>query len=123
MTVCTAGFSIRLFVNQFNYETHSVNNGIRHARGAYVALLHSDDEFWPTKLEKQVRYWMIIPRSPRFSRGHASSINKGRTFPTRTAGPPRSSISRSIAPRMAEVFLYRRQLCVPSLGAHSSQRL
>jgi Glycosyl transferase family 2 len=47
---------IRLFVNRFNYETHSVNNGIRHACGEYVALLHSDDEFWPTKLEKQVRY-------------------------------------------------------------------
>ena len=47
---------IRLFVNRFNYETHSVNNGIRHACGEYVALLHSDDEFWPTKLEKQVRF-------------------------------------------------------------------
>jgi len=47
---------IRLFVNRFNYETHSVNNCIRHACGEYVALLHSDDEFRPTKLEKQVQF-------------------------------------------------------------------
>ena len=47
---------ITLFVNRFNYETHSVNNCIQHARGDYIAVLHSDDEFLPTKLEKQVSF-------------------------------------------------------------------
>ncbi len=47
---------IKLFVNRFNYETHAVNHCIQHASGEYIAMLSSDDEFHPTKLERQVDF-------------------------------------------------------------------
>lgn len=47
---------VRLFLNRFNYETHTFNHCIQHSSGDYVAMLHSDDEFFPTKLEKQVDF-------------------------------------------------------------------
>ena len=47
---------IKLFVNRVNYETHSVNNCIQHSSGEYIAMLSSDDEFFPTKLEQQVTF-------------------------------------------------------------------
>ena len=37
------------------------NTGIDHAHGEFVAFLHSDDEFFPTKLERQVE---LFARSP-----------------------------------------------------------
>jgi glycosyltransferase involved in cell wall biosynthesis len=47
---------IKLFVNRVNYETHSVNNCIRHSSGEYLAMLSSDDEFSPAKLATQVSF-------------------------------------------------------------------
>jgi glycosyltransferase involved in cell wall biosynthesis len=52
---------IKLFVNNFNYERHAVNHSIEQARGEYIALLNSDDEFAPAKLEKQLD---ILDRRP-----------------------------------------------------------
>ena len=72
---------IRLFVNRFNYETHSVNNGIRHAGGEYVALLHSDDEFWPTKIEQQVQYLDDHPEVAAVFTGARIVNQQGQDFP------------------------------------------
>jgi len=47
---------IKLFLNRFNYETHSLNNCVQQARGDYIAVAHSDDEFAPSKLEQQVNF-------------------------------------------------------------------
>src|SRR5215468_11236673 len=47
---------IKLFVNRVNYQTHSVNNCIRHSSGEYLAMLSSDDEFSPAKLATQVSF-------------------------------------------------------------------
>jgi hypothetical protein len=47
---------IRLFLNRFNYETHATNHCIEQSSGEYIAVLSSDDEFFPTKLEKQVDF-------------------------------------------------------------------
>jgi glycosyltransferase involved in cell wall biosynthesis len=47
---------IKLFRNRFNYETHSLNNCVQQARGDYIAVAHSDDEFAPSKLERQVDF-------------------------------------------------------------------
>jgi glycosyltransferase involved in cell wall biosynthesis len=47
---------IRLFLNRFNYETHATNHCIQQSSGEYIAVLSSDDEFFPTKLEKQVDF-------------------------------------------------------------------
>ena len=47
---------IKLFLNRFNYETHATNHCIQHSSGEYVAVLSSDDEFFPTKLERQVDF-------------------------------------------------------------------
>src|SRR5215472_5655480 len=72
---------IKLFVNRFNYETHSVNNCIQHARGDYIAVFHSDDEFFPTKLEKQVD---ILDRHPEIAAvfSHVRIVDEqGRDFP------------------------------------------
>ncbi len=52
---------IKLFVNRFNYETHAVNHCIQHSSGDYIAMLSSDDEFFPAKLEKQVE---VLDRRP-----------------------------------------------------------
>ena len=47
---------IKLFLNRFNYETHAVNHCIQHSSGDYIAILSSDDEFFPAKLERQVDF-------------------------------------------------------------------
>ena len=47
---------IKLFLNRFNYETHSLNKCVQQARGDYIAVAHSDDEFAPAKLEQQVNF-------------------------------------------------------------------
>jgi len=47
---------IKLFVNRFNHETHAVNHCIEHSCGDYIAMLSSDDEFFPAKLERQVDF-------------------------------------------------------------------
>ncbi len=47
---------IKLFFNRFNYETHAVNHCIQQSSGEYIAMLSSDDEFYPTKLERQVDF-------------------------------------------------------------------
>ena len=47
---------IKLFVNRFNYETLAINHCIQHSSGEYIALLSSDDEFFPAKLERQVDF-------------------------------------------------------------------
>ncbi len=47
---------IKLFLNRFNYETHAINHCIQHSSGEYIAMLSSDDEFFPTKLERQVDF-------------------------------------------------------------------
>jgi glycosyltransferase involved in cell wall biosynthesis len=47
---------IKLFCNRFNYETHAVNHCIQHSSGDYIAMLASDDEFFPAKLETQVEF-------------------------------------------------------------------
>ena len=47
---------IKLFLNRFNYETHAVNHCIQHSSGDYIAMLSSDDEFFPAKLERQVDF-------------------------------------------------------------------
>ena len=47
---------VRLFLNRFNYETHATNHCIQQSSGEYIAVLSSDDEFFPTKLEKQVDF-------------------------------------------------------------------
>ena len=47
---------IKLFLNRFNYETHAVNHCIQHSSGDYIAILSSDDEFFPAKLERQVNF-------------------------------------------------------------------
>jgi glycosyltransferase involved in cell wall biosynthesis len=47
---------IKLFLNRVNYERHSVNHCIENSSGEYVAVLSSDDEFFPTKLEEQVAF-------------------------------------------------------------------
>jgi glycosyltransferase involved in cell wall biosynthesis len=47
---------IKLFLNRFNYETHTLNKCVQQARGDYIAVAHSDDEFAPSKLEQQVNF-------------------------------------------------------------------
>jgi glycosyltransferase involved in cell wall biosynthesis len=47
---------IKLLLNRFNYETHSLNKCVHQARGEYIAVAHSDDEFAPSKLEQQVNF-------------------------------------------------------------------
>jgi hypothetical protein len=47
---------IKLFLNRFNYETHATNHCIQQSSGEYIAVLSSDDEFFPTKLENQVDF-------------------------------------------------------------------
>ena len=47
---------IKLFFNRFNYETHAVNHCIQQSSGEYIAMLSSDDEFHPAKLERQVDF-------------------------------------------------------------------
>jgi len=47
---------IKLFLNRFNYETHAINHCIQQSSGDYIAILSSDDEFFPAKLERQVDF-------------------------------------------------------------------
>ena len=75
---------IKLFVNRFNYETHSVNNCIQHARGDYIAVLHSDDEFFPTKLEKQLAFLDRHPEVAAVFSQVRIVDEQGRDFPDRT---------------------------------------
>jgi glycosyltransferase involved in cell wall biosynthesis len=55
---------ITLFLNHLNYETQAANHCIQHAAGEYIAVLCSDDEFYPTKLEKQVDF---LDQNPEFA--------------------------------------------------------
>jgi glycosyltransferase involved in cell wall biosynthesis len=46
---------VRVVVNEVNVGLAEVKNiAARHARGEYIALLDDDDEWYPTKIEKQV---------------------------------------------------------------------
>jgi hypothetical protein len=47
---------IKLFLNRYNYETHATNHCIQQSVGEYIAVLSSDDEFHPAKLEQQVEF-------------------------------------------------------------------
>jgi GT2 family glycosyltransferase len=72
---------ITLFLNRFNYETHATNHCIQHASGEYIAVLSSDDEFYPTKLEKQVDF---LDRHPEFAAVFTQARiidDEGRDFP------------------------------------------
>ena len=46
--------SIKLIQQQNNGVSAARNNGIKHAKGDWIALLDSDDEWKPNKLEKQI---------------------------------------------------------------------
>ena len=42
---------------------HARNIGINHSKGEYLAFLDDDDEWLPSKIEKQVRYYLDHPES------------------------------------------------------------
>ena len=72
---------IRLFLNRFNYETHAVNHCIQHSSGDYVAMLSSDDEFFPKKLEKQVDFLDRHPEVAAIFTQARIVDEQGRDFP------------------------------------------
>ena len=48
---------IRSFRNEENENyTYTLNRGISHAKGKYIAVLDQDDQWFPEKLEKQIKY-------------------------------------------------------------------
>jgi glycosyltransferase involved in cell wall biosynthesis len=48
---------IKLIKNEENYgPAHTRNIGIKHAKGAFIAFLDSDDRWHPLKLEEQIQY-------------------------------------------------------------------
>ena len=108
---------IKLFVNRFNYETHSANNCIQHAHGDYIAVLHSDDEFFPTKLEKQVA---ILDRHPEIAAvfSHVRIVDEqGRDFPdpTHFICTVFNQPNRSRREWLQHFFLNGNCLCHPSV--------
>jgi GT2 family glycosyltransferase len=75
---------IRLFLNRFNYETHATNHCIQQSSGEYIAVLSSDDEFFPTKIEKQVDF---LDRHPEVAAVFTQARivdEQGRDFPERS---------------------------------------
>ena len=56
--------SIRYFYNaDMPGGNHARNIGIKHSKGEYLAFLDDDDEWMPSKIEKQVRYYLDNPES------------------------------------------------------------
>lgn len=50
------GERIRLITQKNAGPAAARNNGIRHAAGPFIAFLDSDDEWYPDKIEKQLRF-------------------------------------------------------------------
>ncbi len=79
-------------------QSASINLGLRQCKGAYVAILDSDDLFMPTKLEKQVRFLEQNPEIglvyanalyidaegnelfPRYVKGHLPPVDPGQVL-------------------------------------------
>ena len=56
--------SIRYFYNaDVPGGNHARNIGIKHSKGEYLAFLDDDDEWLPSKTEKQVRYYLDHPET------------------------------------------------------------
>jgi glycosyltransferase involved in cell wall biosynthesis len=103
---------IKLFVNRFNYERHSLNNCVQHSRGDYIAVAHSDDEFAPTKLEQQVNFLdehrdiAAVFATPRAINELGHELQDYGVF---------NSINRSRHEWLRHFFLFGNCLCHPSV--------
>jgi len=107
---------IKLFVNRVNYETHSVNNCIQHSSGQYIAMLASDDEFFPAKLERQVKILDDCPETVAVFTNARIVDEYGRDFgdPTHPYCTIFDQANRSRHMWLNQFFLKGNCLCQPS---------
>jgi glycosyltransferase involved in cell wall biosynthesis len=102
---------IKLFVNRYNRETHSLNNCIQVVQGDYIAVAHSDDEFAPSKLREQVDF---LDKHPKFAAAFTAVrvVNElGQELPN----PIFDNTNRSRHEWLRHFFLNRNCLCHPSV--------
>ena len=112
---------IKLFLNRFNYETHATNHCIQHSSGEYVAVLSSDDEFFPTKLERQVDFPRSASRSCRRLHPGPHRRRTGTRLPgTVSLLLHHLPATQPFPLRVAPALLFQWQLPLPSIGADSS---
>jgi glycosyltransferase involved in cell wall biosynthesis len=103
---------IKLFVNRFNYERHSLNNCVQQSRGEYISVAHSDDEFSPNKLQQQVDFLDEHPgigavfATPRVVNELGHELQNSSVF---------SSTNRSRHEWLRHFFLIGNCLCHPSV--------